>query len=134
MLGMMMRTATATPVVASQVLFLPGTLYLVSTQVQGAMQAKRRQQGKVDHASAYSGSTCDQCRAGMTAEDLRAYLASSRLEPNLHMFTNPLYPPARNRLQVLRPQIHKYGRNPHDHMRLAHTCLCVALSFAQTRL
>lgn len=30
--------------------------------------------------------------AGMTEKDIEEYLASSRLEPNLHIFSNPLYP------------------------------------------
>ena len=29
----------------------------------------------------------------MTQEDIEEYMASGRLEPNLHIFTNPLYPP-----------------------------------------
>jgi hypothetical protein len=31
--------------------------------------------------------------AGMTEKDIEEYLASGRLEPNLHIFSNPLYPP-----------------------------------------
>ena len=33
---------------------------------------------------------------------MEAYLASGRLEPNLHMFTNELYPPFRTRLAAAR--------------------------------
>ncbi len=31
---------------------------------------------------------------------MQAYLAGDRLEPSLHIITNPLHPPARNRLQA----------------------------------
>ncbi len=34
-----------------------------------------------------------QAMAGMTEQDIEDYIASGRLEPNLHIFTNPLYPP-----------------------------------------
>ena len=33
---------------------------------------------------------------------MEAYLAGGRLEPNLHMFTNELYPPFRTRLEAAR--------------------------------
>ena len=41
-------------------------------------------------------------QAGMTEADVEAYLAGGRLEPNLHMFTNELYPPFRTRLEAAR--------------------------------
>ncbi len=41
-------------------------------------------------------SACEQPRAafasGMSIEDIEEYLASGRLEPNLHIFTNELHP------------------------------------------
>ena len=45
------------------------------------------------HSLAVLALQCNVCMAGMTQEDIEEYMASGRLEPNLHIFTNPQSPP-----------------------------------------